>query len=163
MPDINLVSISPSQLSGTAEAGLYDASAFQTKYLAQGGLLVLDRQHPALVDDQPAAAHGAVARRRGCEGTDFVGPEQKLLDQLRRFAWTSSQHKPKVPSLDADESPRSMVATWAAAGCGAASQRLASSTRSRPIAAIHPPQSIGPKAVAQRGRCPDAYLGLVVV
>ncbi|HEY9029612.1 MAG TPA: hypothetical protein VIO33_13030 [Burkholderiaceae bacterium] len=36
MPDINLISISPSQLSGTGEAGLYDVAAFQKKYLAQG-------------------------------------------------------------------------------------------------------------------------------
>ena len=43
MPDINLVSISPSQLSGAAEAGLRDVSAFQTKYLAQLQHMVLSR------------------------------------------------------------------------------------------------------------------------
>ena len=36
MPDINVISISPSQLSGSGEAGLYDVSRFQKKYLAQG-------------------------------------------------------------------------------------------------------------------------------
>jgi lysophospholipase L1-like esterase len=36
MPDINVISISPSQLSGSGEAGLYDVARFQKKYLAQG-------------------------------------------------------------------------------------------------------------------------------
>ncbi len=36
MPDINVISISPAQLSGSGEAGLYDVSRFQKKYLAQG-------------------------------------------------------------------------------------------------------------------------------
>ena len=36
MADINLISISPSQLSGNGEAGLYDVSRFAKKYLAQG-------------------------------------------------------------------------------------------------------------------------------
>lgn len=36
MPDINLVSITPSQLSGNGESGLYDVNRFDKKYLAQG-------------------------------------------------------------------------------------------------------------------------------
>lgn len=36
MPDINVISISPSQLSGTGESGLYDTAPFARKYLAQG-------------------------------------------------------------------------------------------------------------------------------
>lgn len=36
MPDINMISISPSQLSGTGESGLYDVARFEKKYLAQG-------------------------------------------------------------------------------------------------------------------------------
>ena len=36
MPDINLVPISPSQLSGTGESGLYDISRFDLAFLAQG-------------------------------------------------------------------------------------------------------------------------------
>jgi len=36
MPDINVISISPSQLSGTGESGLYDTAPFSRKYLAQG-------------------------------------------------------------------------------------------------------------------------------
>ena len=36
MPDINLISVSPSQLSGTGESGLYDVAQFEKKYLAQG-------------------------------------------------------------------------------------------------------------------------------
>jgi hypothetical protein len=36
MPDINVISISPSQLSGSGEPGLYDTAPFQKKYLAQG-------------------------------------------------------------------------------------------------------------------------------
>ena len=36
MPDINLISISPSQLSGTGESGQYDTSPFEKIYLAQG-------------------------------------------------------------------------------------------------------------------------------
>ena len=36
MPDINLISISPSQLSGSGESGLYDVNKFSKKYLAQG-------------------------------------------------------------------------------------------------------------------------------
>ena len=36
MPDINVISISPSQLSGTGEPGLYDTAPFARKYLAQG-------------------------------------------------------------------------------------------------------------------------------
>jgi len=36
MPDINVISISPSQLSGTGEEGLYDTTPFARKYLAQG-------------------------------------------------------------------------------------------------------------------------------
>jgi hypothetical protein len=36
MPDVNVISISPSQLSGTGESGLYDTAPFARKYLAQG-------------------------------------------------------------------------------------------------------------------------------
>lgn len=36
MPDINVISISPSQLSGTGEAGMYDTAPFARKYLTQG-------------------------------------------------------------------------------------------------------------------------------
>jgi len=36
MPDINLVSISPSQMIGSGESGPYDVSMFERKYLAQG-------------------------------------------------------------------------------------------------------------------------------
>src|SRR5664279_4826534 len=36
MADINLITISPSQLSGPGEAGMYDVSRFARKYLAQG-------------------------------------------------------------------------------------------------------------------------------
>jgi hypothetical protein len=36
VPDINLISITPSQLNGTGESGQYDTSAFEKIYLAQG-------------------------------------------------------------------------------------------------------------------------------
>ena len=36
MPDINLISIAPSQLSGTGELGQYDTSPYEKIYLAQG-------------------------------------------------------------------------------------------------------------------------------
>lgn len=36
MSDINVISISPSQLSGTGESGLYDTAPFARKYLTQG-------------------------------------------------------------------------------------------------------------------------------
>jgi lysophospholipase L1-like esterase len=36
MPDINVISIDPSQLSGAGESGLYDTAPFTRKYLAQG-------------------------------------------------------------------------------------------------------------------------------
>ena len=36
MPDINLISITPSQLNGTGESGQYDTSPFEKIYLAQG-------------------------------------------------------------------------------------------------------------------------------
>src|SRR5450755_3965224 len=36
MPDINLMTISPSQLNGAGEAGLFDVTRFEKKYLAQG-------------------------------------------------------------------------------------------------------------------------------
>ena len=36
MPDINLITIRPSQLSSSGEGGLYDVARFDRKYLAQG-------------------------------------------------------------------------------------------------------------------------------
>ena len=36
MPDINLISITPSQLNGTGESGQYDTSPYEKIYLAQG-------------------------------------------------------------------------------------------------------------------------------
>ena len=36
MPDINLISITPSQLNGTGESGQYDTSPYEKVYLAQG-------------------------------------------------------------------------------------------------------------------------------
>ena len=56
MPDINLISISPSQLSGSGQFELYEVSRFNKKYLLRR--LVLDWARSLLVDHELASADG---------------------------------------------------------------------------------------------------------
>ena len=105
MPDINLVSISPSQLSGAAEAGLRDVSAFQTKYLAQGDSWFSIGNIPPwsttnLLQHMVLSRAGGVAREpisldlnRNC-WTSFADLPGLHRSTSRRFpAWMPTNHR----------------------------------------------------------------------